>query len=73
MSCLGAQVIEAQKLKPLFVNSHSGNDYWSMEQAEEFFGRALEWQEQEGAVVGAAMPDAHAVLPTPQQARVADS
>ena len=43
--------MEAQKLNPMFVNSHSGNDYWSMAQAEEFFGRALEWQEQEGGFV----------------------
>ena len=44
------QVREAQELNPVFINSHSGNDYFTVAQAEEFFSGALEFQEQEGDI-----------------------
>ena len=33
-----AQVLEAQEFEPQFINSHSGNDYMTFDEADEFFG-----------------------------------
>ncbi len=34
-----------------FVNAHSGNDYWTFDQAEEYFEAALEFQDEQGLEV----------------------
>merc|ERR1719244_855427 len=42
------QVEAAQELEPTLVNSHSLKDYFTSEMAEDFFTRALDWQEKMG-------------------------
>eukprot|EP00501_MAST-03F_sp_TOSAG23-6_P001121 GSMAST32.ASY1.ANO1.1164.1 assembled CDS len=39
-----SQVEAAQEFNPIRINSHSGNDYFTFDQATEFFSKALEFE-----------------------------
>src|SRR6185369_3501571 len=36
---------------PLFINAHSGSDGWSLAEAEDFYGAALELEQKLGIVI----------------------
>lgn len=40
-------VREAKELNPIFINSHSGRDSWSLETSKKFFEQALKIEEEE--------------------------
>jgi len=42
------QVVAAQEFNPTLINCHAIKDYFTAEMAEEFFRRALAWQEENG-------------------------
>ena len=45
------QVVAAKTMKPIFINSHSGNDCWSGDQQRAFFTAALACEAETGATV----------------------
>ena len=45
------QVVAAKTTKPIFINSHSGNDCWSGDQQRAFFTAALACEAETGATV----------------------
>ena len=42
---------ETLALNPLFINAHSGSDTWSREEAEDFYGAALEMEKSIGIAI----------------------
>jgi len=40
------QIEELLTLNPIKINCHAGNDYWTFNQADDFFKNALKWIEQ---------------------------
>lgn len=48
LDSLRQQVEECLDEKPLFINCHSGSDTWSLAEAEEFFGAAVQMEKQWG-------------------------
>jgi len=48
LSSLKSQIDECLNAEPLFFNCHSGSDTWSVAEAEEFFGAALEMERKIG-------------------------
>lgn len=51
LDSLRRQVQECLELQPVFVNAHSGSDAWSPAEAEDFYGAALELEQQLGIVI----------------------
>lgn len=51
LDSLRQQVEEYGALDPLFFNAHSGSDTWSPSQAEDFYGGALQLEQQIGVVI----------------------
>lgn len=51
LKSLQEQVHECLQHQPLFFNFHSGSDAWSLTEAEDFYGAALEFEKQIGAAI----------------------
>ncbi|HXR48694.1 MAG TPA: hypothetical protein VN784_14765 [Candidatus Limnocylindrales bacterium] len=51
LDSLAEQVKECLDFQPLFFNVHSGSDVWSLAEAEDFYGAALELERQTGAAI----------------------
>ena len=45
------QVQECMEHQPLFFNAHSGSDSWTLAEAEDFYGAALELEERLGVTI----------------------
>jgi len=45
------QIEDCLEHRPLFINAHSGSDSWSLAEAEDFYGAALELEQKLGIVV----------------------
>jgi len=48
LDSLKEQIEEALDYDPLFINAHSGADSWSREEAEDFYGAAIEMEKSLG-------------------------
>ncbi len=48
---LKSQIDECLDTEPLFFNCHSGSDSWSLAEAEDFYGAALEMEKKTGVVL----------------------
>ena len=51
LNSLAEQVKECLDFQPLFFNAHSGADAWSLAEAEDFYGGALELERQTGVAI----------------------
>lgn len=51
LASLKEQVNECLKHGPLFFNVHSGSDTWSLTEAVDFYGAALEFEKQTGVAI----------------------
>jgi hypothetical protein len=51
LDSLELQIEECLDREPLFFNAHSGSDTWSLEQAEDFYGAALEMERRRGVPI----------------------
>jgi len=51
LDSLRRQIEEYLPLNPLFFNAHSGSDTWSFAEAQDFYGAALELEQQCGVVI----------------------
>lgn len=51
LDSLKEQVNECLMHQPLFFNVHSGSDAWSLAEAEDFYGEALEFERQIGVAI----------------------
>ena len=51
LDSLKQQVEECLEHKPLFFNAHSGSDAWSLAEAEDFYGAAIEFERQIGVTM----------------------
>lgn len=49
--CFSASLLSATEFKPLFVNSHTGKDFWSVEQNLELVDIASDIEEQSGVEI----------------------
>ena len=45
------QIEECLKHQPLFFNAHSGSDAWSLAEAEDFYGAAIEFERKIGVTI----------------------
>ncbi len=45
------QVEDCLEYEPLFINAHSGSDSWSLAEAEDFYGAALEMEQRLGVSI----------------------
>jgi hypothetical protein len=45
------QIEECLKHQPLFFNAHSGSDAWSLAEAEDFYGAAIEFERKTGVTI----------------------
>jgi hypothetical protein len=51
LDSLRSQIQECLEYRPLFINAHSGSDAWSLAEAEDFYGAALEMEKRMGVTV----------------------
>ncbi len=51
LDSLAGQLKECLEFQPLFFNAHSGSDTWSLAEAEDFYGGALEIEKQTGLAI----------------------
>ncbi len=46
-----SQIEDCLTYNPLFINAHSGSDAWSLAEAEDFYGAAIELEQQLGVAI----------------------
>ena len=51
LASLRAQVEECLAHRPLFINAHSGYDAWSVSEAQDFYGAALDLEKELGVAI----------------------
>ena len=51
LDSMRGQIEDCLEQQPLFINAHSGSDTWSLAEAEDFYGAALELEQRLGVAI----------------------